>query len=64
MRLSSTKLVYQLMLKLLTSCLDSHMVEISMGAAPCIEDAILQQTSWSSGSYHLFAPSSSMFCEP
>lgn len=35
-----------------------------MGAAPCTEDAILQQISWSSGSYHLFARSSSVFCEP
>lgn len=63
MRLSSSKLAYQLVLKLLTSCLGTHMSEISMGAAPCIEDAVLQQISWSSGSYHLFAPSSSMFCE-
>lgn len=64
MRLSLSKLAYQLVLKLLTSCLGSHMVEISMGAAPCMEDTVVQQIPWSSGSYHLFAPSFSMSCEP
>lgn len=59
MRLSLSKLAYQLVLKLLMSCLG-----ISMGAASCMEDTVLQQISWASGSYYLFASSFSMFCEP